>query len=185
MRPQISIASTVTWFAVGAAALAIALPAPRGPANAPSSDQTSHPGVVASAYLINAETTADPALARLNSMVWRRGQKPPVPPVAQPGPAADAATPMPMRLSTVGGATRFAPNGNRDARPDPGASAKMIAISAVNVHASPGSADRLFTLQSGEGVEIVTSQRNWVEVKTASGGSGWVYSKFLQPGAPH
>ena len=56
----------------------------------------------------------------------------------------------------------------------------LVATGAVNVHVGPEtSSQTLFTLSQGQGVDETGSRSNWIEVKTASGETGWVYSRFL------
>jgi SH3-like domain-containing protein len=58
---------------------------------------------------------------------------------------------------------------------------RMVAMAAVNVHALPGSAVKLFPLQRGDSVEVIGKQGQWVKVQGPLGPSGWVFSSYLEP----
>ena len=186
--PRISPIITASWLAFGTLAIGILLPAPmtskpivgtlrRVPASV---------AVVRAAYVVGPSIAVapDPGLARLNSLVWRHGQKPPQQAStstlsSDKNDTADRTNANGLVVSSI--QSSVATQSRQSAPPHDAALARMVATAAVNVHVSPGGAAKLFTLQQGESVEVVASQSPWVQVRTASGGSGWVYSNYLAP----
>ena len=187
--PRISPIITASWLAFGTLAIGILLPAPmtskpivgtlrRVPASV---------AVVRAAYVVGPSIAVapDPGLARLNSLVWRHGQRPPQ--QASTSSLGSDKNNTAARMNANGlvvssiQASLATQSGQQSPPPHDAALARMVATTAVNVHVSPGSGVKLFTLQQGESVEVVASQSPWVQVRTASGGSGWVYSNYLAP----
>ena len=119
---------------------------------------------------------SDPVQARLGKLMWRHG-KGPVEPAAG-GLAAEAHVAVSVPAKTT---TDIGPSPAASIVPLPEATKNRLSVvSGVYVHASPGGQGaRLFTLRQGEIVEAMGTNSNWVQVKTASGTTGWVYSTFL------
>jgi hypothetical protein len=124
----------------------------------------------------------DPGQAKLETLVWRRGKKRPdqlwgvspnLPMKSAPAPAHDNAVAA-LTPNEVSAAASAQPEQNF-----------FVATSAVYVHASPnGQSARIFTLQRGESVSEVSTTANWLQVKTSTGATGWVYSTFLASNQP-
>lgn len=68
---------------------------------------------------------------------------------------------------------------------DTGATRLAHATTAVNVRSGPSSSNaKLFVLQEGQTVRTLAEDGGWVEVLTGDGGTGWVYSRYLDLGGP-
>lgn len=64
---------------------------------------------------------------------------------------------------------------------EPAAPQARVGDSAVNVRSGPANGNaKLFVLMPGEPVEVAGSDGGWLQVTTADGRSGWVYSKYIQ-----
>ena len=184
--PRISPIIAASWLACGTLAIGILLPAPM--TSKPVTETAPPPSasvVIPAAYLVGPSISGAPdsRLARLNSLVWRKGHKPPQQVATSTLTSGKNNTAAAMNanglvVSSIQ-SSLATQSGQQSAPPHDAALARMVATAAVNVHVSPGSAAKLFTLQQGESVEVVASQSLWVQVRTASGGSGWVYSNYL------
>ena len=102
-------------------------------------------------------------------------------PVSVPDPAM-AARPLVSTAPVVEPASLSDADTLADTEVDPGP--LTHATTAVNVRAGPSTSNaKLFVLQPGEPVRMSATDRGWVEVITASGETGWVYSRYLEQGA--
>lgn len=58
----------------------------------------------------------------------------------------------------------------------------VVTANGLNVRAGPSSSEApLFVLREGEEIRIAETDGNWALVRSASGQSGWAYSKYLAP----
>ena len=122
--------------------------------------------------------SADPVQARLGKLMWRHGKGPVERGAGSLTAAAQVAVSVSAKTTADIGPSPAAPI----APPTEAIKNRLSVVSGVYVHASPGGQGaRLFTLRQGEIVEAMGTTSNWVQVMTASGTTGWVYSTFLTP----
>lgn len=97
------------------------------------------------------------------------------------GTPAEQAPPKPRLVAEVADA------GPQAAATDAGQAAIMapgrIGAIPVNVRAGPSSsAPKLFVAKAGEPVQLGATDGGWIRVVTADGGTGWVYSRYIEAG---
>jgi uncharacterized protein YgiM (DUF1202 family) len=173
MLPRLRIAPAFGWLTLAIGAAVLLAPG----AGHPSLDFTSTTQATAAAPAGNTRpamrvaSKPDPAVSvKLASLVWLHkagpaASEPTAPTVepsvpAKPAAAAEAVAPAPVASAAP--------------------ASTLVATIDVYAHTSPGNqSPRAFTLSRGERVAEAGSQSNWVEVKTDSGQSGWVYSRYL------
>ena len=156
--PRISPIIAASWLAFGTLAIGILLPAPMTskPIVGTLRRMPASVAVVRAAYVVGPSLAVapDPGLSRLNSLVWRKGHKPPQQVATSTLTSGKNNTAARMNanglvVSSIQ-ASLATQSGQQSPPPHDAALARMVATAAVNVHVSPGSAAKLFTLQQGE-----------------------------------
>ena len=192
MMPRFSPIAIAGWFMFGPIAVGILIPGPATSINVVGTSQTrpiasAQPSTIGSN--LDNLPMPDPALAKLSALVWRHGEKPSqqTTTVNKSGVQTDVVSLTKAANAILGTTTEPAiqpPLKMAQADQPPAQTSRMLLVanSGVYVHASPdGQSSRLFVLQPGESVEVAATQASWVEVRTASGETGWAYSKLLLP----
>ena len=190
MAPHFSPVAVAGWSMFGLIAVAILLPGSPTSINVVGTSQNRPIASVAASaveghFPVKA-VVSNPSLAKLSALVWSHGKRPAqqaaTPSMAGiPMNALALATGKSVQVGAAAAALQAPPDASTAVAP-PGSPSRtlLIANSGVNVHSSPDNQGaNLFILQPGESVEAVATRANWVEVKTGSGATGWVYSKFL------
>jgi uncharacterized protein YgiM (DUF1202 family) len=187
MKARFTPVAIAGWLACGATALAILLPGSAASFNVLSAAQ--HPPVAAvPTTAVNQEAAAPGVVQpppKLAALVWPHGDAPAKTAAVTPS-ANQADQPSSAKTANIQLAALTAPAQQQPeplAQPDALPSPKQFrAASAVNVRADPqNQSPKLFVLQQGENVELLSSNAGWIEVRTQSGQTGWVYSRFLSP----
>jgi len=183
MAPRFSALAIAGWLVFGTLLVVILVPAPMTDQSKPL--RAGLPVEIRSAaYTVDAANSigSERQMAVLESLVWRRGHRATqqfaisTPSVASTDLGSGQSPPVSFQGSTSRPKQALPPI------PSPvSAPVRMVASAAVNVHALPGSAVKLFPLQQGDVVEVLGQTGPWSEVQGPRGPSGWVYSTYLTP----